>query len=794
MGMSVLDLAHAHANKGHTVFPCNPANKAPLTSRGFKDASSNHRQIQDWWAQHPNAMIGMPCGQANDFWVVDCDGEEGKANFLALCQEHGYEPRTLCQATPSGGCHFLFAWPADRIIRNSASKLAKNVDVRGEGGYIIVAPSVNSTGGRYRWIGTASKASAPDWLLDMVCPPPAQPCAPQPMQATSNNNSNGRNAYAEAALADECAKVATACKGTRNDTLYKAANSLFQFVASGNLSEQEVQAGLERAAEACGLTADDGLQSVLKTIASGRDDGLAKPRQMPEPTHRPQSAEVKPMLTREEVSQQQEWPSPIPFDEFNLPQPDLANLPEVLRDFCQALSESLQVPAALPLSVSLASVATCVQGKFVTQVKPDYTEPVNIYMFCPLEPGNRKSGAVAACVAPINEHEARLREDFKEQCKREASERKTFEKAIESKRNKAANAKSPEELRQMAKEIADLEAELPDVQHMPRLMVDNVTPEALANLLQNNNERMGLIEAEGGIFDILSGMYNGGTPNLDLFLKGYSVEPARIDRKTSEPITLNHPCLSIGLSPQTFCLTNRKASEAFRGRGMDSRFLYLMPKSLLGNRKIETECIPEHIRQQYHSTLTRLLTLEPTSWPEDTIQPFCLQLSSDARKLWVDFAQYIEAQLGAGGHLEHMKDWGGKLPGNIVRIASLFHILSYDYPQTVDMDARSMEQAIALGHVFIEHARAAYALMGTDERLEAAKRILGWILRTRPQSFIERDCWRALRGTFKHMDAVRNGLAVLLERSYVFELASIPKVGVGRPLGQAYAVNPLVYD
>lgn len=480
---------------------------------------------------------------------------------------------------------------------------------------------------------------------------------------------------------------------------------------------------------------------------------------------------------------------PVPFDDFDLPKPDLTNLPPVLSKFCLAASESLQVPPELPLAISLAAVATCVQGKFVTQVKPDYQEPVNIYIFCPLEPGNRKSGTVAACVAPINAYEQQLRMEASENHKREASERKTLEKVIESKRHKAASA-SPENLKQLIEEIADIESTLPDVQPLPRLMVDNVTPEALANLLANNNERLGLIEAEGGIFDILSGMYNGGTPNLDLFLKGYSVEPVRIDRKNSDPVSLRNPCLTIGLSPQTYCLTDRKASIAFRGRGLDARFLYLLPKSILGNRKIETECIPEDVRNHYHDTLTRLLALQPCSWPDEDGSPFVLNLSAEAYRLWVDFATAVEHELAGGGKLEHMKDWGGKLPGGIVRIASLFHILSQPYPQTVDIGLQSMEQAICLGHVFTDHARAAYAMMGTDEKLEAAKKILGWILRTRMQNFRERECWQALRGSFKHMEQVRNGLTVLVERAFIFEMSSESYTGRGRPCGQSYIVNP----
>ena len=113
-------------------------------------------------------MIGLPTGTATDIWVVDCDGEQGKAAFQELCHQHGYTPDTLSQNTASGGCHYLFACPATPV-KNSVSKLAPNVDVRGEGGYIIVAPSIKADGGRYVWTGKNQPVSAPEWLLALVC-------------------------------------------------------------------------------------------------------------------------------------------------------------------------------------------------------------------------------------------------------------------------------------------------------------------------------------------------------------------------------------------------------------------------------------------------------------------------------------------------------------------------------------------------------------------------------------------------------------------------------------------------
>ena len=66
---------------------------------------------------------------------------------------------------------------------------------------------------------------------------------------------------------------------------------------------------------------------------------------------------------------------------------------------------------------------------------------------------------------------------------------------------------------------------------MPRLLADNVTPEAAASLLAEQGGRLAVLSAEGGIFDILAGRYSGGMPDLDVWLKGHAGDPLRVDRK-----------------------------------------------------------------------------------------------------------------------------------------------------------------------------------------------------------------------------------------------------------------------
>src|SRR5215207_5489916 len=83
----VLTAALALADRGTAVFPCNPANKRPLTERGFKDATTDPTAIHAWWLRYPKAMIGAPSGRAAGFFVIDLDLKgDGLAHFTVLCE------------------------------------------------------------------------------------------------------------------------------------------------------------------------------------------------------------------------------------------------------------------------------------------------------------------------------------------------------------------------------------------------------------------------------------------------------------------------------------------------------------------------------------------------------------------------------------------------------------------------------------------------------------------------------------------------------------------------------------
>lgn len=192
----LVEAALEYARRARPVFPCGH-DKRPLTPHGFQDATTEPAQIREWWRRWPDALIGMPTGRASGVVVIDCDVREGLDGCDAyenLAAPYGGVPHTVMALTPSGGIHFYYQCP-DAEVRNSASRLAPGVDVRGEGGYVIVPPSRLPDGRCYEWEASnpPKPGPMPAWLLRSA----GTHTKPEPVAAPVDGKvvSGQRNAY-----------------------------------------------------------------------------------------------------------------------------------------------------------------------------------------------------------------------------------------------------------------------------------------------------------------------------------------------------------------------------------------------------------------------------------------------------------------------------------------------------------------------------------------------------------------------------------------------------------------------
>ena len=131
----------------YPVFPINPSNKKPLLEwKQFQTRKATKKEIKEWWTKWPRAMIAGATGKFSGDFTVDIDSPAGQEAI-----EH-YIPDSLITPTsqsPSGGYHLHFQYPGRGITIKA--RFLPDVDYRGEGGYIILPPSINNDGKTYVW-------------------------------------------------------------------------------------------------------------------------------------------------------------------------------------------------------------------------------------------------------------------------------------------------------------------------------------------------------------------------------------------------------------------------------------------------------------------------------------------------------------------------------------------------------------------------------------------------------------------------------------------------------------------
>lgn len=195
--MDIIDYALFYASKKWQVFPCRPHDKTPLV-KWADEATTDAEKIKAWWKATPNANIGIATGARSGIVVLDIDaGHGGEKTIAALIEQHGEFPITPQAHTGGGGRHIVFQHPGVEV-RNSASKVGDGIDVRGDGGYIVAAPSIHPNGNEYKWIAQnapskTTLAAIPAWLLEAMNKKDEAPAIPQERAVSAAFTSGSRN-------------------------------------------------------------------------------------------------------------------------------------------------------------------------------------------------------------------------------------------------------------------------------------------------------------------------------------------------------------------------------------------------------------------------------------------------------------------------------------------------------------------------------------------------------------------------------------------------------------------------
>jgi hypothetical protein len=167
--------AHVFAEVGWPAMPCVPDGKEPLTTHGFQDATTSHRQIESWWRRWERANVGIATGAPGpdvldiDHHGIDASGFAG----LNRLKRAGLVPDpSAIVATPSSGIHLYYAGTGQR----NGSIAKEHVDYRSAGGYVVAPPS-QVDGRAYELVSKSAARNEFDWSAARDLLDPAQKTA-----------------------------------------------------------------------------------------------------------------------------------------------------------------------------------------------------------------------------------------------------------------------------------------------------------------------------------------------------------------------------------------------------------------------------------------------------------------------------------------------------------------------------------------------------------------------------------------------------------------------------------------
>lgn len=276
MPQTIIEAALDAVARGWAVMPVTREKVPCVKWKKYQEEAPSAETVTLFFNNFPKANLGLITGAVSGRFVVEADSQEA-LDFLV---SRGLPASPEIQSSQPCKRHFHFKHPGF-TVSNSASKIFAGVDVRGDGGYAVLPPSIHKTGVAYQWIVSPDEVElpdAPEWLLEEVKRTPFVPSEVPVAILDLDKASTRLHKYAAAAFNGELQKAATAPDGAKHDQLFKSVASVSEFIPHGFFTESEVESAFFDAI--AGRAADK--KGAQKTIRDAMKKGQLNPRRLPE--------------------------------------------------------------------------------------------------------------------------------------------------------------------------------------------------------------------------------------------------------------------------------------------------------------------------------------------------------------------------------------------------------------------------------------------------------------------------------------------------------------------------------
>jgi Protein of unknown function (DUF3987) len=434
-------------------------------------------------------------------------------------------------------------------------------------------------------------------------------------------------------------------------------------------------------------------------------------------------------------------------------------------------------------NLALALVAGALARNAQVSPRPGWYEPTNVYVITALQPGQRKTPIFKEALRPLRLLERTRAKEWDANVQAVELAQKLYERRQRELLQTAESQADPEEL------AARIGVKPDDPGPSPRLLAEDVTPEALAALLRDHGRICVASDEGSAFFENLAGRYNAGSTSWDLFNKAHAGMDMAVDRRGSAPVIVFEPALTIAITTQPALLRCLAAKPGAEGRGVLARPLYSLPRPVYADPP--TPAASDAVVSEYGRRITNLyddvadLRVGNDGQPAPTRLRFspagCVAFESWEKSLVDEIRELVDGE--ADGIYV---GWLAKLAGHTARLAAALHAAAAwtdgSGTTVTTIDTPVVEGAVELARYYRAHAQIAFGLMVQPREQRLAIAILEWIC-TRPAHIVEeltvREVHRSRPNGTRARD-VRDALRVLQEHGYV-RLEIERSRGTGRP-------------
>jgi Bifunctional DNA primase/polymerase, N-terminal/Protein of unknown function (DUF3987) len=457
----MLESAVSYAERGLCVFPCawiedgacscrdpecESPGKHPLTPHGLLDATDDIDQVRDFWTKFPKANIAIGTGAKSGIAVLDIDGVElARPELQKLLP--GYDFKSVPVQKTGKGWHFIFSHPEVHV--KTGTKFLPGMDSRGDGGYIIAAPSNHVSGKQYQW-KTPLNGNVP--------------ALPSALLTAINGPSSNGNGEAKPLL-DTSIIWEGIPEGQRDDMLFRYACKMRHNDTPRDLADRLICEGAARCKP-----------------PFPQADALRKVEQAYQKYPRGETSRTEPE-TADSVNAS-EWPEPqdLPDELPAVPAMVPEMIPESLRPWLCDIADRMQCPLEFPVIGAIVTAGSLIGRQLAIRPKrqDDWTVYPNLWGGVVGRPGIMKTPALDEAKKPLQRLEiAALQEHEKQKQAHEIN-------LMVLKAKKEELQKKIKEAVANGASTAGFEIPTEDDLVLRRYMVNDSTVEKLGELLNQN--------------------------------------------------------------------------------------------------------------------------------------------------------------------------------------------------------------------------------------------------------------------------------------------------------------------